>query len=166
MNNKIGIIIILIVICNIALWPKKQEKEYVLNKLDEKNKIVIKLEGEIVYSGTYSFYDEIIYDDLFIFAGGLTNQADISNIDTNEKIKKSKTIVIKKKVIKETEPIKLNINKATYNDFLRLNLTEKRALNIIIYREQNGYFETIDDLIKVKYIGKDTLEKISNFITV
>ena len=34
----------------------------------------------------------------------------------------------------------------------------KRAMAIVDYREQNGMFESIDDLVRVKGIGPKTLE--------
>ena len=44
-------------------------------------------------------------------------------------------------------------------------MTETRAASLIIYREQYGDFNHIDDLINVKNIGSVTLEKIKPYIT-
>ncbi|HBD74037.1 MAG TPA: hypothetical protein DC003_00540, partial [Acholeplasmataceae bacterium] len=36
---------------------------------------------------------------------------------------------------------------------------------LIIYRREHGFFETIDALIHVKYIGTATIENLRPFIT-
>jgi len=166
-NNKIILILIGIIGLNILLWPKKQEKEYVDRKLGEIKEINIRLEGEVVYPGTYIFHDAISYGDLFSFAGGLNSDADTSNINLSDKITKSRNVIISKtkKNVESKNYFKVNINTATYNDLIKLNLSEKKALSILLYREQNGLFNEISDLLKVKYIGKETLEKISKNIT-
>jgi len=44
-------------------------------------------------------------------------------------------------------------------------MTETRAASLVVYREAHGYFQSIDDLINVKYIGAVTLENIKPYIT-
>jgi len=62
---------------------------------------------------------------------------------------------------------KLDINKAGLNDFAELpGIGIKTAQNIIDYRNRIGKFNSIDDLLDVKGIGKAKLEKIKNFISV
>ena len=38
--------------------------------------------------------------------------------------------------------------------------SHKIALNIILYREVNGYFKSINELLEVKYIGEKTFENV------
>jgi comEA protein len=40
------------------------------------------------------------------------------------------------------------------------------ANNIVAYRQLNGPFRTVSDLLKVKGIGQTTLDKIKDLITV
>ena len=44
-------------------------------------------------------------------------------------------------------------------------LGEAKAKAIIKYREENGYFKIIDDLLNVSGIGEALLEKIKEYIT-
>ncbi len=61
----------------------------------------------------------------------------------------------------------ININTATAHELQRLNgIGEVKARAIIDYREQNGVFSSVDELINVKGIGEKTLEKIRADITV
>lgn len=62
---------------------------------------------------------------------------------------------------------KLNINLATAEELAMLpGLGETYANRIIQYRENNGPFITIEDLMKVKGIGQKRFESISKYITV
>ncbi len=59
----------------------------------------------------------------------------------------------------------LNINNATKSDLVKLpGIGEVLAENIIKYREENGKFDDINQLLKVKGIGKKKLEKIKPYI--
>ena len=65
----------------------------------------------------------------------------------------------------ETELI--NINTATAEELCTLpGIGEKLALRIIAFREENGGFANISDIIDVAGIGKVSYEKLAGLITV
>ena len=56
---------------------------------------------------------------------------------------------------------KVNINTATVDELATLNgIGKAKAEAIVAYRTQHGKFQTIDDLTKVKGIGRKIIEKI------
>ena len=60
----------------------------------------------------------------------------------------------------------ININTATLEELMSINgLGEAKAKAIIKYREENGYFKIIDDLLNVSGIGEVLFEKIKEYIT-
>lgn len=60
----------------------------------------------------------------------------------------------------------ININLSSTTELTRLpGIGEAYAQRIIEYRETNGNFTSVDDLVNVKGIGKRTLEKIKPYIT-
>ena len=62
---------------------------------------------------------------------------------------------------------KININSATLEELQTLSgIGESKAQAIIEYREKNGKFKQIEDLISVTGIGESLYEKIKNNITV
>ena len=62
---------------------------------------------------------------------------------------------------------KVNLNTAGVEVLCTLEeVGETRALAIITYREVNGPFEKIEDIMKVKGIGESTFKKIKNDICV
>jgi len=59
----------------------------------------------------------------------------------------------------------INVNTATSEELQLLpGIGESIALNIIEFRDANGPFSSLDDLIKVKRIGEAKLSKIRDFI--
>lgn len=61
----------------------------------------------------------------------------------------------------------ININTASQEELDTLpGIGSVRAKAIIAYRTQNGFFMTIDDLLKVEGIGETTFNELKDFITV
>ncbi len=61
----------------------------------------------------------------------------------------------------------ININTASVSELTSLNgIGESKAKSIIEYRQNNGLFETIEDIKKVTGISESTYEKIKDYITV
>jgi len=69
--------------------------------------------------------------------------------------------------VQAADIVKLDINKATAKDFTKLQkIGPKIAEKIISYRKKNGPFKTIEDLMKVKGIGKKIFKLNKNQIMV
>ena len=64
-------------------------------------------------------------------------------------------------------PDKININTATEDDLKTLDgIGDSFAKRIIEYRNINGEFNQIEDLMRISGIGKSVFEKIKNDICV
>ena len=67
----------------------------------------------------------------------------------------------------EDEVIIVNINTATIEELTKLNgIGESKAQAIIDYRNTNGPFKAIEDILNVKGIGEKIYDQIKEFITV
>ena len=65
------------------------------------------------------------------------------------------------------ETVRLDINRATYEEFMELpDVGEVLAGRIIAWREAHGSFTCIEDIMQVEGIGRGTFGKISPHIIV
>jgi len=62
---------------------------------------------------------------------------------------------------------KVNLNTATQSELQTLNgVGEATASAIILYREENGMFKSVEDLVNVKGIGSKKIETLADSVTV
>lgn len=62
---------------------------------------------------------------------------------------------------------KININTATQSELQSLNgVGEATAAAIIQYRQENGLFKSVEDLVNVKGIGDKKIEKLADSVTI
>ena len=108
------------------------------------------------------------------------DSVDISNINRAKELSNHELIIIKnindevsqEEVENEIQSIeaddgKININTADINKLKEIpGIGDVKANSIIIYRESNGNFKSIEDLKNVDGIGEKTFEKIKNNIKI
>ncbi len=111
-------------------------------------------------------------------AGGETEQADLSQLNLASILKDGQKIRVPKigENMISTEQGTNNENPENYLTNINLATTieldslpgigETFAKRIVEYREQNGDFQTIEDIMKVKGIGENLFEDIKDLITV
>ncbi len=172
--------------------PKEEDSSE--NK-NEHKKVIVDIKGMVNSPGVYEVEDDKRVNDVINMAGGLTEDADTSNINLAKIVKDEMTIVIysKEEVLEKyksevcicdcpyisndacisdiTEDNNnsnlININNASKEEFMTLpGLGEAKANSIIEYRTKNGNFEIIEDIKKVSGIGEALFEKIKDYITV
>lgn len=94
----------------------------------------------------------------------ISNDACLNNNGSSEKSKSSSN---SKSTTTTKSDEKININTATLEELQTLSgVGEGKAKAIISYREENGNFSSIEDILNVSGIGESIYEKIKNNITV
>lgn len=161
---KYAWLFVLIFFASLAMWNLPQPNETI--HLDQKEPFYVSIDGAVVMPNTYVFYEPVTFQSIIEYSGGFLDDADIhyrqqSLYDT------STQIFIPFLVEDESEIIvKVNINDATFAELLDIPyMTETRAAELIVYRSQYGHFSSVDELIKVKYIGQATLENLRPYVT-
>ena len=142
------------------------------------NTIVDEIKGEVLNPDVYTLNEGSIIKDLIEMAGGLTEDADISNINRAKEIKNHELIIIRNindvnieveaenyEVNEESDDGKISINDADISKLREIpGIGEVKANSIILYREKNNGFKSIEELKNVDGIGEKTSEKIKDSI--
>lgn len=152
------------------------EKQELLN---EQNKIVVEIKGEVKNPNIYYLKEDSIIDDLIVAAGGLRENANISQINRAEQLQNHQSIYIPSneeiqnsaeevvhKVNNQNNSNLININTASVSELDALpGVGPSKAQAIITYREENGPFKSIEEIKNVSGIGESSFEKIKDLIT-
>lgn len=139
--------------------------------------IFVDIKGAVKNPGVYQMKVGDRVKDALDAAGGLTEEADSQKVNLAKRLEDQMAIVVPK-VGEEAEEIpagatskeeakegKVNINTATVEELKTLNgVGEKKAEAIIEYRKKNGSFQTKEDLMKVRGIGKKLFESFQERI--
>ena len=140
--------------------------------------IVVEIKGEVMKPDVYTLSEGSIVKDLIEMAGGLTNEADISNINRAKEINNHDLIIIRNindvnmeteiennEVSEERDDGKISINNSDISKLKEIpGVGEVKANSIILYREKNNGFKSIEELKNVDGIGEKTFEKIKDSI--
>lgn len=158
----------------------------------ENTNIIVHITGEIINDGIIEIEEGSRIADVIEEAGGITEEADLSKVNLAYQVSDGQKIYIpnineKENEIqnsieeyitneagdniiiegKEISSEKVNINTATQTELETLNgIGPSTALKIINYRNENGKFETIEDLKNVPGIGEQKFENIKEGICV
>ncbi len=110
-------------------------------------------------------FDYSSVDSEFTARSHLLQPADsVSNAVSNVPAAGEQRPVSKQSSSSQISPGSIDINAATKDELMKLpGIGEAMAERIILYRDEHGPFGAIDDLTKVKGIGKKKLEQIAPF---
>ena len=211
-NQKKIIFIIGIVITIIVMFfiYKKADKKEIINMDDEilvmanstssdnakkegddmEDIIVVHVSGAIKSPGVVKLKQGARIEDAIEKAGGLKDNADISNVNLAYVLEDGVKIIIPEKgddeqtvnivsssvgdeiILKfnsneEEKKTKVNINKASQSDLESLSgVGPSLASKIIDYRNNNGKFSNIEDIKNVSGIGDNKFEAIKDYICI
>lgn len=147
--------------------------------------IMIDIKGEIKKPGVYQSNKEERVMDVINRAGGLTEKADESQVNFAAHVQDEMIIFIPAKG--QVSPIpsqnpsggitsangagpksnKINLNTADENELQNLpGIGPSKATAIVAFRNENGPFQSIEDLKKISGIGDKTFEKLKDSIMV
>ncbi len=149
------------------------------------SKIVVDIKGAVKAPKEYELEAGSRVRDLIEIAGGLTPEADEEKIYFSKILEDEQCIKIYKigeEVLdseieaegqqeKGTGAIdskgKININKATVDELMTIpGIGQVKAQSIVDYRNENGKFNSIDELTNITGIGVKTLEKLRDKVDI
>ncbi len=136
----------------------------------EPTKIYAQVSGAVHKPGIYKILENLRAKDLIEIAGGALPDADLDKVNLVAKIKDGKRINVPlkkpEKIQAGSKPTtKIHLNTATAKDLQALpGIGQKTAETIIAYRQENGPFQTLDELAHIKGLGPKTLEKLQPYL--
>ena len=141
-------------------------------------RLFVDVKGAVVAEGVYELEPGNRVMDAIEKAGGFAEDADKKSVNLAQKLEDEAVIYVAK--IGETlNPMgnttdaetgasvgKVSLNKATVEELMTVSgIGQKRAQDIIAYREEQGKFKSLDELSNVSGIGAKTLEKLKSELT-
>ena len=172
--------------------PEEQEMDPVLfsttnitkemNESSSNQDWYVDVKGAVKRAGMYRITQGMRLMDAIDLAGGFTEEADQNQVNFSKLLTDQEIIYVPKNgeeipTINEnfqqvagttdSDSKKININTADANELQELSgIGEKKAADIIKYREENGSFHSVEELTKVSGIGEKTLENLKDSITI
>lgn len=176
--------IIIIIFCVIILLipVKKEELQIDFNpqvsseKIDEPRYIYIDIKGEVQNPGVYKVLKEYRLFQLLSLAGGVTGEADTLAINLSLKLYDQQVLYIPS--YEDGYPIIIDVIDKFFTNIVNINsasielldtlpgIGPSTAKSIVDYRNEVGFFDSIEDIMKVTGIGEATFDEIKDFITV
>ena len=151
-------------------------EESVETSVQEEDKIkivVVDVKGAVVNPRTYQLTSEDRVQDALDMAGGVTEDADTLQLNLARKLYDEMMIYVPKQGELMSEKLleinegKISINQASADQLMTLKgIGPAKAEDIIQYREANGSFKTIEELLEVSGIGPKTFEDIKDNVTI
>ncbi|RHE65305.1 helix-hairpin-helix domain-containing protein [Streptococcus gordonii] len=164
---------------------EKSDKSNEISQAETEDQLVtVDVKGAVKKPGVYQLQSNSRVHDALEKAGGLTDEADLKSVNQAQKLSDEAVVYVAKvgenavdvttsapasatSGTGQAKSALVNLNTATEADFQTISgIGQKRAQDIIAYREANGRFKSVDELKNVSGIGAKTLEKLKEYVTV
>ena len=160
-------------ILSLLRQPQPDPVEILLPTATTAPEIKVFVNGAVNRPGVYTVDTGDRLEDVLALAGGLTDAADPAGVNLAMRVSDEAHYYIP--AIGDVPPdatpapvaTVININTATAEELQTLRgIGEQKAADIVHYREENGPFARVEDLLNVTGIGPKTLEDLRPLITV
>ena len=144
----------------------------------EEKMIIIYVTGAVDKPGVYILAEGSRVFQAIEKAGGHTDDADLERINLAEPLYDGQPVYVPRKSdtvspqaegssFSSVQGVKVNINRANKSQLESLpGIGAVKAQSILDYREKNGPFHSVDELVKVTGIGDKTFEGLRDLITI
>lgn len=145
--------------------------------------IVVDIKGAIQQPGVYHLPIDARLNELILAAGGFTKEAEERQLNLAEKLSDQQMIYVpsKEEVDFKVEPpvtvvgndegssvtSLINLNTANLSELQELpGVGPAKAQAILTYREENGLFSSVEDLLNISGFGEKTIEKLRKMVEI
>jgi competence protein ComEA len=144
--------------------------------------VVIDLRGEVANPGVYELPAGSRLDDAIVAAGGLTEEADLTQLNLAQRLQDGTVVTVPGQASASTgapgdgvsssgtsgglQGGRVNLNTASAAELETLpGVGEVTARRIIEYRDANGPYRSVDDLVHVQGISMRTIDGLRDLVT-
>ncbi|MFD1335410.1 helix-hairpin-helix domain-containing protein [Oceanobacillus iheyensis] len=143
--------------------------------VDNEQSVVVDVKGAVQSPGVYTVEQDDRIHDVIELAGGFSKNADQSQVNLAQLVQDEMIIAVPEQGEQETN-ISSGINDS--NDKIRINYASvqeiehlpgigpSKAETIFQYREENGLFRELEDLLNISGIGEKTIESLRDYIQI
>lgn len=152
-----------------------KENQQLTEETEEKNLgIGVYVCGQVKKPGVYELEPGARIADAIEHAGGVTKKASLDNINLAAYVEDGEKIKIPSKAEEKRRAeqaaasgqSQVNINVASASDFMTLpGIGESRANDIVAYRQENGDFQDVSEIMNVAGIKEGIYNRIKDKIT-
>ena len=144
--------------------------------------IYVDIKGAVKVPGIYQLKNQQRIWDALALAGGVSEEADTTQVNYAQKVKDQMIIYVPKKgepvpqsletlqesaLAQQNQEGKINLNTATEAELQTISgIGAKKAQEIIRFRDEQGPFKTVEELKNVSGIGEKTVERLKDMLTV
>lgn len=163
--------------------PTSETNEEEQEEVEEISNLVIDVKGAVTAPGVYEMEPGNRIHHVISQAGGLTKEANELLINLATPLEDGMVIYVPKQGEEQAMPAlvqgnsadpsspgsegMVNINQASSEQLQTITgIGPSKAEAILSYREENGSFKSIEDLLNVSGIGEKTFEKLKEEITI
>ncbi|MBF7075771.1 helix-hairpin-helix domain-containing protein [Streptococcus sp. HF-100] len=166
---------------------QKEKAEPQTSSSEESEFLTVDVKGAVKNPGIYQLKKTSRINDAIQKAGGLTTDADSKSVNLAQKLTDEAVVYVATmgenaasvssntgqsstsgtSEVASQKGNKVNLNTADLSELQTISgIGQKRAQDILDYREANGKFNSVDDLKNVSGVGAKTLEKLKEYVTV
>lgn len=167
--------VVIVIMAFIQIDPKvnnQNSNDVVVQSSIEEGKIQVTIQGQVAHPGTYTIDENLTINDLVELAGGYLSSADLDAINGDVNIKDISLVYVpmlsgySQSCVIDPNITKVNLNTASVEELVTINgISQTLAERIVAYRNENGEFKTLEELMNVVGIGTKTYEKIRDSLT-
>lgn len=171
----------------ISTGTKKNSQKEKAEPQTESEFLTVDVKGAVKNPGIYQLKKTSRINDAIQKAGGLTTDADSKSVNLAQKLTDEAVVYVATmgenaasvssntgqsstsgtSEVASQKGNKVNLNTANLSELQTVSgIGQKRAQDILDYREANGKFNSVDDLKNVSGVGAKTLEKLKEYVTV
>ncbi|NMA12157.1 MAG: ComEA family DNA-binding protein [Chloroflexi bacterium] len=159
----------------LLLSSRPRGEPLILSTVNHDNRIVYEIYGAVASPGVYHSTQGLRVMDAVENAGGTLDSADSENSGLARRINDGDIIIIPTiapyqatiTLSIKTGTARLNLNLATLEEMMTLpGIGEKKAQDIIDYREKLGGFKEVADLLDIPGFGEKTIEQFYDLVLV